>query len=381
MIAPSTFPAPVCKATSIQEARTLNLIDVLSIWISRKGQIALATVAAGAIGLGISYLVPPTFTASTTFIPPLQQQNSASSLVASLGALSGLAGGVGSKSPADQYVTLMQSNNITDKLVDKFDLMRVYDSRFRFGARQALAKNSRISLGKKDGLITVEVDATDPKLAADIANNYVLELRRLSTQLVLSEAQERRAFFEAQLKQSRAALQAAEKRLQHSGFDSGALKTEPRSAAEAYARIRAEITSAEVRLQAMRRNLTDGSPEVQQLLALIAAMRSQAEKLESKSDGAKTDAGYVAAYRDYKYQETLFEMFSKQLELARLDETRDGPLIQVVDAATVPEYKSKPKRAAMAVSTSLAALVAMLIWTVALSWWRTHFVKVPGQST
>lgn len=322
--------------------------------------------------MGISYLMPLTYTARTTFIPPQQQQSAASSLMTSLGALSGLAGGGGiGKSPADQYVSLLQSNNVTDKLVDKFDLMKVYDTRYRFGARQSLAQNSRISLGKKDGLITVEVDAHSPQLAADMANQYVLELRRLSGELVLSEAQERRTFFESQLKLTRSALQSAEAKLQRSGFDAGALKAEPRSAAEAYARIRAEITTAEIRLQTLRRNLADNSPEVQQQLAALGAMRGQAEKLESKSSGTHSDAGYVAAYRDYKYQETMFELFSKQFEMAKLDESREGSLIQVVDAASAPEYKSKPKRAAIAISAALAALASMLIGVVVAHWWRT----------
>ncbi|MCE4538187.1 Wzz/FepE/Etk N-terminal domain-containing protein [Pelomonas sp. P7] len=352
-----------------EKTNAIDFIEVLMIWLSRKGLIAIVTILAGAAALGASYLIPLTFTARTTFIPP-QQQSATSSLAASLGALSSLTGGAVAKSPAEQYVSLLQSDNIADRIVDKFDLMKVYEARYRFGARATLAKNTRVSLGKKDGLITIEVDAQSPQLAADIANYYVAELRRLSSELVLSEAQERRAFYEGKLKQTRAALQSAQEALQRSGFDAGALKAEPRSAAEAYARIRAEITSAEIRLQTLRRAFAENSPEVQQQLTMLSALRIQAGKLESTSDGGRSDTGYVAAYREYKYQEGLFEAFSKQFEMARLDESREGSSIQVVDPAGVPEYKSKPKRGALAISVALAALVIMLTGVVVAHWWR-----------
>lgn len=352
-----------------EKTKAMDFIEVLVIWLSRKGLIATVTILAGAVALGASYLVPLTFTARTTFIPP-QQQGTASSLAASLGALSTLAGASVGKSTAEQYVSLLQSENIADRIVDKFALMKLYDARYRFNARASLAKNTRIALGKKDGLITIEVDAQSPQLAADIANNYVSELRRLSSELVLSEAQERRAFYESKLKQTRAALQAAQEALQRSGFDAGALKAEPRAASEAYARIRAEITSAEIRLQTLRRAFAESAPEVQQQLTMLSALRIQAEKLESTSDGGRGDVGYVAAYREYKYQEGLFEAFSKQFEMARLDESREGSSIQVIDPAGVPEYKSRPKRAALAISVALGALLSMLTGVAIAHWWR-----------
>ena len=358
------------KSIPDSSPHSLDLVDVVTAWGARKGRIALVTVAAGAIAFGLTYLMPLTYTARTTFIPPQQQQSAASTLMSSLGALSGLSGGAASRSPAEQYVSLLQRENVANRIVDKFDLMKVYETRYRFGARGSLSRNSRISLGKKDGLITVEVDAASPQLAADIANQYVAELRRMSSELVLSEAQERRVFFEAKLKETRTALEAAQAALQRSGFDAGALRAEPRTAAEAYAHIRAEITTAEIRLQTTRRAFADSSPEVQQQLVTLSALKSQAAKLESRSDADRGDAGYVATYREYKYQEGLFEAFSKQYEMARLDESREGASVQVVDVAALPEYKSKPKRAAVALSVAMAALVAMLVGIAAVQWWR-----------
>lgn len=325
-----------------------------------------APAALGGLALAISFLIPPTFTAKTVFLPPQQPQSAAASALASLGALSGLAGSVaGIKSPAEQYVSLMQSVNVQDAIIDKFNLMNLYDVKFRFQARKLLDENVRISLGKKDGLITVEADAESPKLAMDLANQHVAELRRLSSQLVLTEAQQRRAFFESELKRARQQLEGAQRNLQGSGFNPGALKAEPKAAAEAYARLKAEVVAAEVKIQSLRTMMAESAPEVRQQIALVNSLRAQLSKLESSDSGAAS-ADYISSYRDYKYQETLMELFARQYELARLDESREGASIQVIDVAQPPERKSKPKRAVIAVTVWLVALAALSVGLVTI---------------
>ena len=348
----------------------IDLLDLALPLLQHWKLLVLAPLLAGAAALGITFLIKPTFTSRTVFLPPQQQQSAAASAIASLGALSGLAGAAaGVKSPADQYVALLQSATVADRLIDEFKLMQVYDSKFRFEARKELADNARISLGKKDGLITIEVDDIDPQRAADIANRHVDELRRLSQQLALTEAQQRRAFFETQLKKTRDELTSAQQALQSSGFNPGALKAEPKAAAEGYARLRAEVTAAEIRLQTLRRNLSDTTPEVAQAQTMLGALRSQLSRTEATTD-LTGGPDYVSKFREFKYQETLFELFSRQYELARLDESREGALIQVVDVATPAEHKSKPKRALTAVATTLAALMLLAAFVVMRHFWR-----------
>lgn len=318
------------------------------------------TLLTGLLALGLSFLIPKTYTSRTVFLPPQQQQSSAASAIAQLGALSGLVGAAsGIKSPADQYVALVQSTTVADRLIDEFKLLQVYDEQFRFKAREELALNTRVLLGKKDGLITVEVDDRDPQRAADMANRYVDELRLLTGQLALTEAQQRRAFFEVQLSQTRDRLTKAQQALQASGFSQGALRADARASAEGYARLRAEATAAEVRLQTLRRTLADNTPEVQQAMSALGALRAQLNKLEESTD-LTGGPDYVSKFREFKYQETLFDLFARQYELARVDESREGALIQVVDAAKPAEWKSRPKRAVIAV---IAALVALLLLT------------------
>jgi uncharacterized protein involved in exopolysaccharide biosynthesis len=339
------------------------LVESWKLWI-------FGSLAIGVAALGISFLITPTFTARTSFLPPQQQQSGIASALASLGGLAGLAGvASGLKSPADQYVALMQSVTAEDRLIDKFDLQQVYDVKMRFEARQALENNTRIAIGKKDGLISVEVDDTDPKRAADMANAYVDELRRMTSVLAVSEAQQRRVFFEKELKDARDQLAKAQQILQASGFTLGALRAEPRAAAEGYARLKAEITAAEVRLQILRGGLADTAPEVRRELAGLSELRAQLARLEQAAD-SNVGPDYISKYREFKYRETLFELFAKQYEIARIDESREGALIQVVDPALPPEHKSKPKKASIAVTATLMSLLLLAMFILVRHFWR-----------
>jgi uncharacterized protein involved in exopolysaccharide biosynthesis len=348
----------------------LDLLDIALALAQHWKLLVFGPVMAGMAALGISFAVPNTYTSRTVFLPPQQQQSATASAIAQLGALSSLAGAVsGVKSPADQYVTLLQSATVTDRLIDEFKLMEVYDAKYRFEARKALEDNVRITLGKKDGLISVEVDDESAQRASELANRHVDELRRLTSQLALSEAQQRRLFFETQLAQTRDRLTQAQQALQSSGFSQGALRADARASAEGYARLRAETTAAEVRLQTLRRNLADNTPEVQQALSVLGSLRGQLAKLEDSADinGAPD---YIGKFREFKYQETLFDLFARQYELARVDESREGALIQVVDVAKAAEWKSKPKRALIAVASGIAALLVLTVFVVMRHAWR-----------
>lgn len=329
-------------------------------------KLVAAPLLAGLLGLGGSYLIAPEFTSTTTFLPPQQQQSSAMSALASLGALAGLAGGSSAvKSPADQYVAFLQSTTVSDKIIEKFKLLEVYDKDFRQDARKELAKRVQISAGKKDGLVSITVEDRVPARAAEMANHYVTELRALTSNLAITEAQQRRVFFEKQLQDTKQKLVAAQTALQGSGFDAGVLKTEPKASAEQYATLRAQLTSAEVKLQLLKATLADGATELRQQEAMISELRRRLAALEQVPATALRSANYIGNYREYKYQETLFDLMAKQFELARIDESREGALIQVIDVAVPGERKVKPNRGVIAAGAAVLALLAVLAWALA----------------
>ena len=322
--------------------------------------VAIAPIAVALLALPASFLITPTFTARTSFLPP-QSPGGATAAVASLGALANLAGGGGGmRTPADQYVALMQSATVQDRLIERFKLLDVYDVELKTDARRELQQNVRASLSKREGIIAVEVDDQSPARAAAIANGHVEELAKFIATLAITEAQQRRVFFENQLKETQVKLSSAQAALQASGYSASVLRAEPKAAAETYAKLKAEITSAEARLKAAQQSLSGNAPEVMQQAALVATLRKELN-LNERSNSASESTDYISKYREFKYHETLFELFARQYETARIDEAREGGLLQVIDVAQVPEKKSAPKRSRVMIVAYLISLALMVL--------------------
>lgn len=348
----------------------ISLLDLLQTIVDNLRLLVLGPLAVGVVALGISFFIPPTFTAKTQFLPPQQQQNAAASMLASLGSLGGLAGAVGGiKNPADQFVAYMKSVSLQDALIDRFKLLERYQAKTKTDARLALTGSVRVSSGK-EGLMSVEVDDRDPQFAADLANAYVEELAKLLSKLATTEAQQRRQFFEKQLSLAKDKLIQSEIALKDTGVSGSVLKSNPATAVAAVAGLQAAVTSQEVKLGAMRGYLTENAPDFKQAMSELANLRAQLGKQEKDTPytgGKNTAQGdYITKYREFKYHETLFELFSKQFELAKVDEAREGAVIQILDAAQIPEKKSKPNKAWIAIISSLVAGFVLLLFVLIL---------------
>ena len=341
----------------------ISLLDLLQTIVDNLRLLIIGPLVVGLAALGISFAMPPTFTATVKFLPPQQQQSAAASMLASLGGLGGLAGAAaGLKSPADQYMAFMKSNSVQDELIERFKLQERYEKKFKDDTRKELSENTRASSGK-DGIITIQVDDKDPKFAAELANAHVDELQKLLAKLAVTEAQQRRAFFEKQLSQVKEKFTEAEQALRATGVSSSVLKSNPTSALAAVAGLKAQVTAQEVKLGAMRGYLAETAPDFKQAMTELANLRAQLAKQEKDEPASAAGQGdYVAKFREFKYQETLFELFARQFEMAKVDESREGAVIQVLDAAQPPERKSKPKKALIAIITTLAAGFALLLF-------------------
>lgn len=338
----------------------IDLLDLLQTVVENFWLLILGPLVAGLVALAASFAIPPTYTATTRILPPQQQQSMAASMLQSLGALGGLAGAAsGIKNPNDQYVSLLKSRSVQDRLLERFSLQQRYKAELPDDARKVLTNKTKVS-SSKDGLIVIEVEDHDPAQAAQLANAYVTELSRLLGRLAMTEAQQRRVFFERQLAQSKDNLTRAQQALQASGINPEALKLDPITAVEGVARLQAQVTAQEVRVASLRTRFTDAAPELRQALTELSALRAQLARADQGGADAQTE-GYVARLRDFKYHETLFELFARQYELARVDESREGAVIQVVDVADAPGRKSAPRRGVIAVSATLVSGVILLI--------------------
>jgi tyrosine-protein kinase Etk/Wzc len=342
----------------------ISLLDLALVLAENWRTLVFIPLAAGVLALGISFLIPPTYTAITRILPPVQQQSTSAALTAQLGALAGLVGpAAGIKNPADQYVALLKSRSVYDAIIQRFKLKELYEATYLEDARKELEQRSNVSAGVKDGIIAIQVEDHDPKRAAAMANAFVEELRNLTKTLAITEAAQRRLFFEEQLTQAKDSLTRSEIALQASGVSAATLRTVPQSALESLARLKAQITAQEIKLASMRTFMTDANPEFRLAVRELSALRDELSKAEQSNPvkALNNGAEYITKYRDFKYNETLFELMAKQYELARLDEAREGAVIQVVDAAQPPERKSKPRKAQIAVLTALVVLFLTLL--------------------
>jgi uncharacterized protein involved in exopolysaccharide biosynthesis len=278
-----------------------------------------------------------------------------------MGGVAGAAAGI--KNPADQFIGFLKSVSIQEKLSDRFKLKDRYGTKLNVDTRKVLEANTKIAVGK-DGIISLQFDDKDPIFAADVANGYVEELRKLMGRMSLTEAQLRRSFFEGRLKETKDALTIADQELRATGINASTLKSSPSAAVEVVARLKAAIVSQEVKIAAMKGYLTDNAPEVKQAIFELSAIRSQlvnAEKSEPQEVGQNN---YVEKYRNFKYQETLFELFAKQYELARIDEGREGAVIQVLDVASAPERKSNPNNMLVTIAAIVFSFVIIVLYLI-----------------
>jgi uncharacterized protein involved in exopolysaccharide biosynthesis len=351
-----------------------KLLDVLQALAENVRLLVFGPIIFGLLALGVSFLLTPKFIAGTSLLVPQQQQSAATAALSHLGAAAGMASAAaGLKNPADMYVGLLRSRTIADRMIDRFAMMKIKKVKTREDAREILARISGVSL-RKDGLITIEVVSFDPQLSAAMANAYVEELSSLTSRLAVTEAQQRRQFLEKELAKAKENLVKAEVALGGVSVSENMLKFNPAAMGEGLATLKAQVMAKEVQLSSMRGVLTENSPNFRQAKQELAALRAQVGKFEhARPTGG--NAEYINRYRDFKYSEVLFEQLAKQYEMARIDEAREGAVIQVVDVAVPPERKANLPKAQVAILAALAAGFVLIMFVLV-----RHALQTANQS-
>ncbi len=367
-----TEPSYVLESQSTEaDDDEISLLDLAIVLAKHKKLVLGLPIVAAVLAAGISLLLPNIYT-GTTRILPHQGQSSSSALLAQLGGLAGLAGGgAGIKSPNDLYVGMLKSRTVADNLILRFDLNKLYGQKYQSDTRKQLETLTTITSGK-DGIVTIEVDDKDPKRAAELANAYVDELFKLTNVLAVTEASQRRLFFERQFEQARDNLTKAEEAARKAMDKGGLVQVEGQGRAiiENTARLRGQITAKEVQIGAMRTFATDNNPDLKLAQQELASLRTELARIEGTSgsragNGRENDSSgidNVGLLRNIKYQETLYELLAKQYELAKIDEAKDSAVVQVMDKAIEPDRKSKPYRSLLVVLSALVAFFIGILW-------------------
>ncbi|RJR33283.1 MAG: hypothetical protein C4567_17030 [Deltaproteobacteria bacterium] len=375
-----------------------DLLDILIVPVKHSRKIVFTTIAVTVIACLILILMPNKYTATSRILPPQQNMTLSAQVMDSLGggftpgstgsggSIGGMAAGLlGLKSPGDLYVGILTSNTVTDAIIQRFNLKELYKSKFIEDARKTLSKNAEIGTNKKDGLIGIEVTDKDPQLAAAIANAYIEELDKLLQQLAMKEAKDRLSFLEKERVQTNQNLFNAEEALRTFSERNSVLQidTQTKSMLEYIANLRATIDAKEVQIQVLRKQATPFNYDVVRLETELKGLKDKLTSTEKQWDLAlhsdvclpsskvpSLGLEYSRLYREAKFQEGLYQLFTKLTEIARLDMVKDVAVIQVVDRATPPEKKSKPMRLLISLLVAFVTFIFMVFWAFISEFWQ-----------
>ncbi|HWS96968.1 MAG TPA: Wzz/FepE/Etk N-terminal domain-containing protein, partial [Candidatus Methylomirabilis sp.] len=358
-----------------------DFLEILLVLAREKKLILQVTMGATILAAIMVFIIPKSYTATATILPPQQNQSVLSAMMGQLAGTQSLdLRDLGLKNPSDVFVAMLKSRTVEDALVNRFDLRKVYGVKSYQDARKKLEKRSEID-PEKEGLISIAVTDRDPRRAADIANAWVEELRALNQNLALTEAAQRRAFFEQKLVAERNALSQAELALQQIEQQTGIIQPDAQTRAliGEVAEVRAQIAAKEVQLQSMGSYATPNNPDVKRVETELAKLRAQFASLSRTQAAAAPSEGnvqvptgrvagagleYLQAARELKYHESLYDFLSRQLEAARIDEAKSAVVVQVVDKAVEPEKKSSPRRLLIIAVTALLSFLVVALGTL-----------------
>jgi capsule polysaccharide export protein KpsE/RkpR len=369
----------------------ISLLDVLTQIARRKWLIAKVTAISMLLGVAACLVLPVRYTATTRIMPPTQTQSTASLMMNQLanmgaGSLAAVAGGgLGLKNPNDIYVGLLNSRPIADAIIHRFGLEEVYRAKDMTAARKRLA-NATVVVSEKNGFIAVSVTDKDHARVAGMANAYTEQLRILTKTLAVSEASERRFFYEEQLTQAKESLFAAEASFQQVQQSKGLVQLDAQAKAmiESVAGLRAQIAAREVEVESLRSYSTEHNPQLELAERDLGSLRAEAARLEQSNHtsgfadlglGDVPGAGmeYLRAEHELKYRQTMFDLLLKQYDAAKLDEAKDAAIIQVVEPAIEPDRRSSLKPAVRMLWFTLGGVLSGFL--LALLWWRKETLQ------
>lgn len=388
---PDELLIEVVDEQTLREARERNAARVRLLWNRRKDLLKVA-LAGLMVGTAFAYLLPTRYTSTAGLMPPINGTGPnmmAAMLASRVG--SGLAnlaqGALGIQTTGALFVQILKSDTVRDDVIQKFDLRRVYGTRFIADARKALGNHTGISEDEKSGVITISVVDHDPKRASAMAQEYVNELNWVVNNLSASSAHREREFLDDRLAQVKTELEGAEQQFSQFASKKGAIDIPEQGKAmvTAAAMLQGQLIAAESELQGFRQIYTDNNARVRSMQARVNELRGSLEKLAGTSASEQSSAqelypslhelpllgvNYADLLRRTKVEEAIFETLTQQDELAKVEEVKEIPSVKVLDPPEVPEKKSFPPRVTIMVLTTMLSLVVGALWVMTRTAWQ-----------
>jgi len=393
---------------SLEDSRAWQAEQLRLLWDRR--QFFLRATAIGLIiSILVAFLIPKSYTSTTQLMPPDTQSASGIAMRAAMAAKAGMGLGaaagdlLGLKSSGALFIGVLRSQTSQDRLIQQFDLRKVYGKRLVMDARAKLDENTSISEDRKSGIITISVTDHSSKRAATLASAYVDQLNYLVSELSTSSAHRERVFLEERLKVAKQDLDDASNQLAQFSSKNNTLdiQQEGKAMLDAAGTIAGEMIAAQSQLEGLRQIYTDSNYRVRSLNARVRELRTQLEKLGGTQARDEKDVSPItsqptdqsvaqasglpyptirslpllgAKYGDYyrraKTQETVYELLTEQYELAKMQEAKETPSVKVLDPATIPEKKSFPPRLAIMYIGTFLVFVTSVVCVLGTERWR-----------
>jgi capsule polysaccharide export protein KpsE/RkpR len=355
----------------------------------------------------LAFLIPARYESTTRLMPPDNQSSSGLALAAAAmsgaagSGLSGIAGDIlGLKSTSDVFVGILGSRTVQDKLIQQFDLKKLYSVRRMDSVRKELAQHTGVTVDRKSQIIYITVTDKSPQRAAAMAQAYVDELNRLVADLSTSSARRERIFLEGRLSAVNLDLEAAEKDFSRFASKNATIdvKEQGKAMVEAAATLQGQLIAAKSQYEGLRQIYTDNNPRVRTLKARIDELQRELEKLGGKGESTTNVADqtsdsmypsirklpllgvtYADLYRRTKIQEAVLETLTKEYELAKVQEAKEIPTVKVLDTPNVPDTKSFPPRLLIVFLGTVLLTSFAALYVLGTASWNAIDSQDPGK--
>jgi len=353
---------------------SFNIIVYLEVLVRFKRLIISSTLITFTLMTIASFFFPKYYTSTARILTPQQDNGMMGLMLGQMGGgVANLASDIlGSGSPADISAGLLKSETIKDAIINKYNLIELYEQKYRSDTYKILDKRTSVEVGKKDGIISITVEDKDPQRAADIVNSYVDELGNLSNSLNMTSAKSNSVYLEQRISKAKLDLLKAEDDLRTFQSNNKAIdiSEQAKGVIKGIAELEAQLTSERVKLSGLSRIYTDASQEIKNQKIIILNLQKQVNKFEGdKSTGVmpgiatvpKLSQHYLQLLRTLKVQEAIVELLTKQYEMTKLSVDKDISTLQIIQKAKPSDKKSRPKRSLIIISSTSAAFLLSIV--------------------
>ena len=347
-----------------------DILDYFAILYNKRKFIVINVLLLSLLAIPISLILPKTYIAEVVIMPPKPEAGLMSNLSLQIPSLLSLSNLVGTSDKVYSFIAILKSRRLAETIIDRYHLLERYNSRNIEEGIKSFQNNMDLAI-LDEGTVSVKFSVStgffhyakeeneSKTVCASIANDIVSEMNNIYVSLQTTQGSYNRIFIEKRLDQNKMDLMSIETQLEEFGKKYGiiALPEQLGALVTITAQIESQKIEKEIILSGLKEYLDNSHPEVRKLENEIKEIKLKLENLTQGLDlidspqifptfqkAPMLGMEYLRLQRELEVQNMIYEFLTQQYEEAKIQEAKDTPSIQVLDAAKPPIRKSKPKR-------------------------------------